>query len=86
MEKRRDDYVNIRLNAKGLELAAGGKIRIAEGHRAFSFEAGDVVEVTRDLEWQKILEPRGLFELVEGKVVKPAPAAPLAKTSVPEES
>ena len=78
--KQRDDFVKVRLNEQGQRVAAGGPLRVAEGHRTFVFSAGSENEVTL-FEWAKVLEPRGLFEIVTEPARTAPPAEPKAKSS-----
>lgn len=61
----RPDFVKVRLNQAGQQLAGGGELHVIEGHHEFTFRGTEQQEVTRSLDWEKVLEPRGLFEIVE---------------------
>jgi len=50
----RDDFVEVKLSAKGEEIAAGGPLRICGGKYEFCFVAGESQAVTAG-EWKEIL-------------------------------
>ena len=86
-EKKRDDFVRVRLTKKGCELAGDGAIVIQEGHHEFTLKPGAEIEVTRAFDWsilarqQRDGEP--LFEIA----ATPATAAVnKEKTSAVKES
>jgi hypothetical protein len=77
----REDFVNVKLTAKGEEIAQGC-LRLTGGIYEFCFKPGDVQTVTR-LEWENILsrervDDQALFEL--------APPPPPQPTLPPPEA
>jgi hypothetical protein len=78
------DFVNVKLTTFGESL---GQVAVHEGHREFVARPGDVLHVTRALEWERILklqqiDGKPLFEIVEDAPgAKPARAAKAEKTS-----
>lgn len=70
--KTRKDFVKIRLSAAGAKLAGAGVLRVHNAHGNHAFKAGQVVEVTRAYEWNKLLSQEKIgsdpiFEIVEDK-------------------
>lgn len=67
MTNERDDFVNVKLSAKGEEMC-GGQLTIAGGKYHFTFAPGEAQQVTR-AEWTQILSKENVdgepvFELV----------------------
>jgi hypothetical protein len=68
-DKKREDFVKVRLSEHGRELAGEGPIVVQEGHHEFILAAGEELDVTRAFDWQRILsrqhrDGKPLFELV----------------------
>lgn len=72
-----EDFVQVKLSAAGEKAAGpGGALRIANGRRAFAFEAGKVLRIERSYEWSAMLaretcEGAPMFEIVQSA---PAPS------------
>ncbi|ABF42417.1 hypothetical protein Acid345_3416 [Candidatus Koribacter versatilis Ellin345] len=67
---KRDDYVYVRLTAKGEELAGPHELRLAGGSYHFAFKAGEAQKVTRAYDWNVVLskekyDGEPLFEVVD---------------------
>jgi hypothetical protein len=51
----REDFVNVRLNALGAKLAGKGELRVIGSKHDFTFKAGEVKEVTKAFDWERVL-------------------------------
>lgn len=69
-ERKRPDFVKVKLSKKGEQLAGGALFGISTGGRNFIFNPGEAQEVTRALDWNELLskelrDGEALFELAE---------------------
>jgi hypothetical protein len=70
----REDFVDVRLTAAGVEHAGGGDFGISVGKRRFDFVGGKPVNVEKSYEWFACLRDYRLNGQLMFELVPPAPA------------